>query len=66
MDIQVDSQGYTIYRGRILHYHRQQNDKDALMKGLNKQDKMSTQRIQLNSVHNGQNLIVLKILKQNK
>ena len=37
-------------RGRILHYHRQQNDKDALMKGLNKQDKMSTQRIQLNPV----------------
>ena len=36
------------------------------MKGLNKQDKMSTQQMQLNLVHNGQNLIVLKILEQNK
>ena len=36
------------------------------MKGLNKQDKMSTQRIQFNPVHNEQNLIVLKILEQNK
>ena len=35
------------------------------MKGLNKQDKMSTQWIQLNPVHDGQNLIVLKILEQN-
>ena len=44
----------------------QQNDKDALIKSLNKRDKMSTKRIQLNTIHNGQNLIVLKILEQNK
>ena len=40
----------------------QQNDKNALIKSLNKRDKMSTKQIQLNPIHNGQNLIVLKIL----
>ena len=40
----------------------QQNDKDALIKSLNKRDKISTKWIQLNPIYNGQNQIVLKIL----